>query len=109
MSEATIYNWERHETRPPNWHVPRIIRFLGYNPIVPGRSLGESLKAGRRLLGLSRKQVAALTGLNESTLAKLEQGKSRRPSDQTLSKLAGLIGYESSILPVHPDQGSPRK
>jgi transcriptional regulator with XRE-family HTH domain len=95
VTEWTIFNWESNATRPPNRHVPRIIAFLGYNPIVTGSSLAERLKSGRKSLGLSQKRAAAIVGLNESTLAKLERGKSLKPLAKTLGKLAPFIRPES--------------
>jgi len=95
VTESTIFNWESNETQPPNRHVPRIIAFLGYNPIVTGSSLAERLTSSRKLLGLTRKRAAAIAGLNESTLAKLERGRSRRPFAKTLDKLAPLFGQDS--------------
>jgi transcriptional regulator with XRE-family HTH domain len=99
VSEATIYNWERNATRPPNRSIPAVIRFLGYNPLPCPQNLAESLLAARKARGLTQRQAAKLVGLNESTLAKLEQGRCRRPAKTTLDKLAALIGLGSSRVP----------
>lgn len=39
VDEATIFNWESNETTPTIRHIPRVIEFLGYNPLPPPESL----------------------------------------------------------------------
>jgi transcriptional regulator with XRE-family HTH domain len=39
VSEATIWNWERHESSPRIHVLPWVIRFLGYNPLAAPESL----------------------------------------------------------------------
>lgn len=59
---------------PALWFVPRIIRFLAtYHSTQPGNSLslGDRLKAYRRVRGLSHKRLAAILGVDPSTLARL--------------------------------------
>lgn len=54
--------------------MPGIIKFLGYDPFPEPQTLGERLAAKRRMLGLSRKELAKRLGVDEETLARLETG-----------------------------------
>jgi DNA-binding transcriptional regulator YiaG len=49
----------------------------GYNPLPTGPSLADRLKVYRQVKGLSQEKLAALLGVNESTLWKWESGKSK--------------------------------
>src|SRR6266513_2068355 len=64
--------------------MPRIIEFLGYDPSDENepQSLAERLKVQRKRLGLSRKRLAALLGIDPSNLAGWETGK-HRPSKKS--------------------------
>ncbi len=39
-------------------HLPAIIRFLGYNPIPRGKTVGQRVRRTRQALGLSQKKLA---------------------------------------------------
>ena len=77
VDNSTILNWEHGKTQPPVRFLPRIIRFLGYDPYPAPRSLGENLVAKRRQLGLSRKRMAARLGVDEGTMKRWERGMAR--------------------------------
>ena len=82
----TVKNWEVGNTAPALWFVPRLIRFLGYIPVdTTGDSLplSDRLKTFRRVRGLSQKQLAAMLGVDPSTLARWEHG--RGPSNEVHS------------------------
>jgi len=85
VDETTIHNWEDKGITPAIRFMPRIIEFLGYDPPADGqpRSLAEQLKAHRSKLGLSRKKLAALLGIDQSTLASWEREK-HRPTRKSL-------------------------
>jgi transcriptional regulator with XRE-family HTH domain len=77
VNRDTILNWERGKTLPPIGFVPRIIRFLGYDPCPTPMTLAERLVAKRRQLGLSRKRIAARLDVDEGTLKRWERGIAR--------------------------------
>ena len=54
---------------------PRIIKFIGYDPFPEPVTTGEALLAHRRRQGLSRKRLAAIIGIDEGTVLRLERGK----------------------------------
>jgi transcriptional regulator with XRE-family HTH domain len=56
-----------------------VIRFLGYNPLPPGRSWPERLVHGSTALGLSQKESASQMRVDQATLARWERGE-REPT-----------------------------
>jgi transcriptional regulator with XRE-family HTH domain len=75
---TTLYNWEHGRAVPSIRMLPRIIRFLGYDPCAgPTAAFPDRLRACRRRLGLSRKQFAKRLKVNPSTLGRWETGKGR--------------------------------
>ena len=55
VDEMTVFNWERNRNQPALVHVPRIIQFLGYNPLGEGESLGGRLSNTGRLMGFPQR------------------------------------------------------
>ncbi len=92
VSEATIYRWERNETSAQIHHMPKIIKFVGYDPEPQPNNVAEALLAARRAHGWTRRQAAKAFELYESTLARVELGKGRRLAQKTLRKLTGFLG-----------------
>jgi transcriptional regulator with XRE-family HTH domain len=75
VNKDTIHNWETNRTAPEVRLIPHIIDFLGYVPYDPTWSFGHWLRAVRSALGLSQEQLARRAGLDESTVAKWEKGR----------------------------------
>ena len=69
--------WERDRASPSIRHWPRVIAFLGFDPLGPGTSNGEQLATARRRLGMTQREFAARLGLDEGTVADLERGRRR--------------------------------
>ena len=88
--EITITGWEKSNTKPSVRQIPKILRFLGYNPLRAPESLAERLKYHRTTLGLSQEKVAHILDLDESTLAGVERG-SQKPNQMVLSKLMSFL------------------
>ena len=58
VNTATIYNWENNYSQPAIKSIPRIIKFLGCDPLPKiHEGLPGCLKALRRKLGLSQNQL----------------------------------------------------
>ena len=51
VSKDTVTRWEKHATSPEVRHLPKIIEFLGYDPVPPGETTGQRIKATRERLG----------------------------------------------------------
>jgi transcriptional regulator with XRE-family HTH domain len=76
---STVRSWEMNRAKPTPEFMPAIIRFLGYNPLPPGRTWAERLVNTRTALGLSQRESAQRMGVDPSTLAKWERGE-REPA-----------------------------
>ena len=92
VSEATIWNWENNRKSPKVSFLPKIFEFLGYSLYEPKISFPEKLAFLRKSLGLSQEKLAKLVGLDESTIRKLEKGKSK-PAKKTLEKLEKFFNF----------------
>ncbi len=90
VSEATIYNWEGNESLPSDRYMPRIIQFLGYDPVPAPKTLSEKLRHCRQLLGLTLKAMAKRLGVDPTSLRKWERG-GRRPSRNLLGPIEGFL------------------
>jgi transcriptional regulator with XRE-family HTH domain len=75
VSQGTISRWESNETRPPVRFMPRIINFLGYNPLPRPEGLRERALWYRKVLGLSQRAMAKNLEIDPTTLARWERGK----------------------------------
>jgi DNA-binding XRE family transcriptional regulator len=78
VDEATIYNWESNETQPTNRSIPRIIQFLGYNPLPAAGTLSERLVVCRRALGLTQRAMARRLQVDPTTILSWETKRRRR-------------------------------
>ena len=72
--EMTICNWELGLTEPEIRFIPKIIEFLGYNPLPEAQTFSEQIIRCRKTLGLSIKQLARNLSVDEGTLARWELG-----------------------------------
>ena len=90
VDETTVHNWEVRAIEPGLRHLPKIIRFLGYNPLPPARTLAEQIVRHRKTLGLSREQLAKRLGVDPGTLWRWEANL-REPTGRYLEAVVGLI------------------
>jgi len=71
----TVCNWENNRG-PAIRMIPKIIQFLGYDPINKQfNTFGEKIKAYRRKRGLSIKKLARILRIDPTTLARWERGE----------------------------------
>ncbi len=59
---------------------------------------GEKLKRERRGAGHTQAELAALSGVAQSTIAQIEGGVRENPHPRTLKKLAEALGLEARDL-----------
>ncbi len=99
VNVATVVNWEKNHTSPPVMLLPRIVGFLGYDPIdeIIDDSLGSRIKQYRMQHGLSIKKMANLIPSDESTISRLEQGKGWF-QEKTLKKINEFFYVNTSPL-----------
>jgi transcriptional regulator with XRE-family HTH domain len=76
VDESTVTNWEKNRTSPALRVVPKIIEFLGYDPMPKSSDAsGERLSQYRRSRGISQKGLAHKIGIDPATLSMLERGR----------------------------------
>jgi transcriptional regulator with XRE-family HTH domain len=61
------------------------------------RELGEEYRQGRLRAGLTLKSLATAVGVSESTLRRIEAGKSRHTSPETLIRHGAALGMRTGI------------
>lgn len=75
VSMFTIINWESGETRPLVRYGPRIIDFLGYDPLPEPKSFSQEVWKLRWRRGLTQQELAARLHTDESTIRDWERGQ----------------------------------
>jgi transcriptional regulator with XRE-family HTH domain len=94
VTTCTIQYWETYRVSPSIRFIPLINEFLGYDPLANEhpRSLAEQLRAHRRRLGVSHKRMAALLGIDQSSIAGWERGE-HRPTKESLQVIDRFLSW----------------
>jgi transcriptional regulator with XRE-family HTH domain len=87
----TVANWEHGRTGPAVRFLPAIHTFLGYCPLKPALTLGGRLQQARNAAGLSRRELGRKIGLDEGTIARLERGMAKRPTQRTAAAITAFL------------------
>ncbi len=91
VSEDTVTFWENNRVKPMIHHLPVIIQFLGYNPLLMDKeTLGGQIKCYRIMNGLSHKELGKLLQVDASTVGSWEAGQSV-PHFKSKKKLLTLL------------------
>jgi transcriptional regulator with XRE-family HTH domain len=92
----TILNWEHNRSTPTLRHLPKVIAFLGYNPLIKKpETLGEQALQYRKRCGVSQKELARQVGIDPTTLSRLERNQGTCfPS--VLRKVSTFVNAHSS-------------
>jgi transcriptional regulator with XRE-family HTH domain len=78
VDTMTVCNWEKNRGGPELHFIPRIIKFLGYEPPLPQPgTLGERIKHYRYLRGITQEDLAKEIGIDPGTLSRLERNRGR--------------------------------
>lgn len=75
ISDSSYHNWENDYREPVVRFMPRIIKWLGYDPFPEPTTAGEEIMTKRRRMGISRKRLAKEIDIDESTLEKIEKSQ----------------------------------
>lgn len=106
VDETTVFNWEANTASPELRYMPAIIQFLGYNPLPEAKTLAERLVRHRTTLGLSQKEAARETGVDQGTLARWERGE-REPTGVFLGRAERFLGEREAQQPNSRRVGQP--
>jgi transcriptional regulator with XRE-family HTH domain len=102
VDASTIHNWETNLATPGIKYMPKIILFLGYNPLPPAPpdSWSNRLVSFRTALGITQKESATRIGVDPGTLARWERGE-RVPTGLFAERaLRFLTAAEAAWSPV---------
>ena len=102
VTESCIWNWEnlQSESMPMIHCMPKIIEFLGYNPIkIDTSTLSGRIKKYRIEHGLSTSGFGELVGVDGSTIGAWEAKTSfPRPSKmEALERIMGKVETEMAV------------
>ena len=73
VDPITVWNWENRKAVPSLQALPRVLRFLGYDPRPEARTLSERIRQLRQGLGMSLEELAERIGADSSTVQKWER------------------------------------
>jgi transcriptional regulator with XRE-family HTH domain len=94
VTPSTIWNWE-HRWTVDLRYTPRVIAFLGYNPISPPEDMLERLAWYKQVNGLTLEQLGAEMGRDPEQLADWLGGwhKPCRRNREELERFLALTGF----------------
>jgi len=73
--EMTVVNWEKRYTSPRINHMPKVVEFLGFDPLLKCDTFAQRLVSHRKAQGISQRDFARQIGVDPSTLARWERGE----------------------------------
>ena len=85
-----LRNWESGRHGIQNWYYPRIIEFLGYNPLPAATTRGQTVRRERLARGWSRRRLGREAGADEATVRRIEAdtpASARKPLQRVLRTL----------------------
>jgi len=74
VNVETLKNWERGVGKPMIRHWPKVIAFLGYDPIPEPETLPERIAHSRRRLGMTQARLAHALEVDSVTIWRWERG-----------------------------------
>ena len=91
VSEDCITYWENARSTPQIQFMPRIVKFLDYNPVdADMKTLAGQIRNYRILNGLSHKKFGEMLGVDATTVGAWELGTSI-PKKSTLERIRKYI------------------
>jgi transcriptional regulator with XRE-family HTH domain len=90
VDPVSLKNWEESRTEIEARFYPRILGWLGYDPMPQTRTLGDKIRNARFSRGWSRRRLARAADVDEGTVKRLETdtpNMARRSRDRVLRVL----------------------
>ena len=87
---GSVAAWEKGRRHPSLRKLPKVLRFLGYDPRCPGTTVGERLRRHRTARGMSHRELARVIGVDASTVDNWERGE-HEPSPRCQRMLARFL------------------
>jgi transcriptional regulator with XRE-family HTH domain len=95
VGTSSVINWELGRRPVDVAAYPKLIEFLGYNPLPEALTPGQAVARHRISRGLSRKSLARLAGVDEATVGRLESDTPRM-AKRPVSIVRKYLGLEST-------------
>jgi transcriptional regulator with XRE-family HTH domain len=89
--ETTVVNWEKGYASPRINHMPKVVEFLGFDPLQKCDTLAQQIVSYRKARGVTQKVFAQQLGIDPSTLARWERGE-REPRRQFATLVTARVG-----------------
>src|SRR5262245_35711900 len=84
VHRVSVQNWERGMTEPAIGFIPRIIEFLGYDPLPEPDLAHEKIPYARRRLGMTQEELADALEVDPTVIWRWERGD-EFPTGETLA------------------------
>ena len=98
VSQFSVINWERGRSQPTRAPtLRRIIVFIGYDPLPPGITLPDRLRAKRREMGWGQRELADHLGVDRCTVTDWEAGGTILMRDHRV-RAARLLGLSEAEI-----------
>lgn len=85
IATCSVAKWESGVIFPLARYGPKLVRFIGYDPLDKPRSFGEKIQQLRWRRGLKQRELARKLGVGVERLRKWEQSK-YRPTAELLER-----------------------
>lgn len=92
----SVGNWERGVHPPTLRQLPKVIEFLGYDPVPVPETLPAQIFHARRVLGLTQEELASALAVDPSTVFRWEAGDCP-PAPASLTRLQALVGERFTL------------
>jgi transcriptional regulator with XRE-family HTH domain len=89
VDPTTIWKWEKGRTTPPVRYWPRLESFIGRDTALTGGSFPNRLRAIRRRLGLTQKELGRRLRVPQQVVSGWEQGFTQ-PGHEQARRIEGL-------------------
>jgi transcriptional regulator with XRE-family HTH domain len=88
---GTLTQWELGFIHIAAKHLPAVTGFLGYDPAPEVASLGERIRAARRRVGISQKELARRFRMDPKTVKQWEAGRVGRRTRRVEALFEGFV------------------
>ena len=76
----SLKNWERNVEIPMVRYIPKIVEFLGYDPMPEPKAIPERITYARRRLGMTQDNLAKVLGSDSASIWRWETGQIDPPT-----------------------------
>ena len=93
VDKASVENWEYGHNSPGLRAWPGITKFPGYDPKLPGQTIGEKLRRHRAGLGMSWQEAARVMDVDPSTVTNWKLKDDRYHNHLCIARIIRFLGY----------------